>query len=183
MKRFVVILLLACVLLGVWLSMGIARVLRAESDVVERFHALVDFYVVSNAESLPAFLTVPELNSEQRSLLERIHNTIEAIAATGDDSIRYTLLRDAQRNIREFLLTTNLPDALTGDESFHVWSKNMTNLGDASTMLKQYNDALGLYIALKTSVHGTIVGLWRQWNQQDFLRIDGSTETTPQVSF
>ena len=182
-KRIAAVTVLILGGIGLWMFFGISRVVQAERDVVARFDELAGYYATLDEQYVSPLQSNAELQPGDRETLTSIEKSLGALSAMPDRNERYEKLRATQKSIIAFFGTPGLPESFTADVRYQAWNKNATNYGEASARLKSYNDALGLYNSRLDSSAGKLVSLWRRWGHLRYLRIDGSLEDIPQVSF
>lgn len=183
MKRWPIILTVVLLGIVVWLYFGISRVVQAEKDVIARFDDLVRYYTEMNTQYIVPVMTNPELGEGDRQALSELKTSLDKLQAMQNRDDQYEALRALQKKMLGFFATTIVPESVSVDSRYQQWNKNVTNFGGASSVLKAYNDALGLYNALTKSSAEKIVTYWRSWEHRQYLAINGDLEDTPQVSF
>jgi hypothetical protein len=160
-----------------------SRVVKAENDVVARFDELVRYYVDMGPTYITPVMGHSDLAEGDRARLAELQQSLQTLSAMPSRDEQFEELRIVQKKMLGFFATTILPESMSADPQYQQWSKNATNFGEASTLLKNYNDALGLYNALSKSSAGKLVTAWRSWNHHQYLSVSGELEETPQVSF
>jgi hypothetical protein len=95
---------------------------------------------------------------------------------------RLGLLMDAQKKIRRFL-SSQLPAAVTASPSFSAFSRESSNLGRASVLLSELNQAIGAYNGRLLSPTGKIISQWSFRQPKQFLNIDGTLSSDTIIKF
>lgn len=183
MKRWLTYTGVLLVVIIVWLYLGMSRVVKAENDVVARFDELVRYYVDMGPTYLSPIMGHSDLAEGDRMRLAELQQSLQALGVMSNRDEQFEALRTIQKKMLGFFATTILPESMSANPQYLQWGKNATNFGEASALLKKYNDALGLYNALSKSSAGKLVTVWRSWNHHLYLSVNGELEETPQVSF
>jgi hypothetical protein len=183
MKRWSVILVLGVLLFGLWIFLSISRFLDAEKNLYDRFDAVVRYYEEISDLYIQPLTTVSDLSSGDREALLELESYAQELKKNPVRDVQYETLRVLQRKTVAFLSSPSLPESITLDARFQTWSKNATNFGNGSLLVRKYNDELSVYNNLRSSSVGSIVSFWSRWDHPEYLMMDGSLEKTPQVSF
>lgn len=183
LRRILIALGIVVVLVLGWLFIELSRVLQAESDVKTRFHDIVVYYVSMDQDYVIPLLNTGILDGANRDALVGIDDAMKDLGSTPDADAQYDKLIALQKRIIPFLATTTFPETFMTDNRLTQWNKNATNLGQASNIIRSYNEALSAYNARIRSAAGKLAGLWKRWGHHQYLSIDGTLEDETVVSF
>ncbi len=184
LKKILLVLGVVLIGLAIWVTIGISRVVRAEQDVMGRFHEVVQYYVSMDQEYvLPLLSASGGLIGVDLEKLQTIDRQMRDLGSTVNTDEQYDKLLMMQRTIIPFLSTVPFPETFQAAALYQEWSQNCTNLGKASGLIKTYNEALSLYNARLSSNAGKLAGLWKRWEHHQYLSIDGSLQDETQISF
>lgn len=183
MRRFLVIGLLILISVGWWLYAGVTAVLETERDLFTRLDALVSYYVSMDNAYVQPLLDRPSLSSSEKVFLEEISADLASLSDAPDANTKVDRLLTAQSSMITFFASPARDESIRTDSLFNEWSMNATNRGHASSLVKEYNEALSLYNARGGTLAGRIASLWGTVERRSYLGIDGTTQQTTQVTF
>lgn len=183
MRRFLIIGLIVLIPLGWWLYTGAMAVLEAERDLFTRLDTLVSYYVSMDDAYVQPLLDRPSLSPSEKVFLEEISADLASLSDAPDANTTVDRLLVAQSSMITFFASPVGDESIRTDPLFSEWSTNATNRGHASSLVKEYNEALSLYNARGETLAGRIASLWNTMERRSYLGIDGTTQETTQVTF
>lgn len=184
LKNILIVLGVILVGVAIWLFVGISRVINTEHEVIARFHDVVQYYVSMDQEYVMPLLSASGgLVGGDLEKLQIIDRQMRDLGTTVNADDQYEKLLMLQRTIIPFLGSVAFPENFQSSALYQEWSKNCTNLGKASALIKEYNEVLSLYNAQITSHAGRLAGFWKRWSHRQYLSIDGSLQEETRVTF
>ncbi len=184
LKFLAVILIIAVIVTGYVFWQSSSAITGAETSLDGRLNTLIGFYATLDTQYVGPMISVPDLSSQTLSSLDSVHQTLVPLAsppATFDGKL--ALLMKAQKQIRQLVSTQGLEAGLTDSSAFQQFSKESSNLGQASALLKDYNQAVGFFNAQLLSRTGKLISQWSSLQRKQFLNIDGTLSTDTVISF
>ena len=183
MRRFLTIGLIVLIPLGWWLYAGVTNVLEAEQDLFTRLDTLALYYVSMDDAYVQPLLDRPLLSSSEKVALEQISADLSSLSDAPNANTKVDRLLTAQSSMIAFFASPASDESIRTDSLFSEWSTNATNRGRASSLVKEYNEALSLYNAGGETQAGRIAFLWSTMERRSYVGIDGTTQQTTQVTF
>lgn len=183
MRRWFVIPLIAVAVVVLWLYVGVSGVVSARTDLASRFDKVVQFYTAMDAQYVAPLLDNPDLAPGDRDALSAMAADLKRLAVAQGVDAQFALLIPIQKSVIAFFTSPNFPESFRADPRYLAWNKNSTKQGEASSVIKAYNEALSLYNARAHSSFGQVATWWSRWNYHQFLTIDGTLEDAPKISF
>jgi hypothetical protein len=179
-----VVVFIACIVFGYVLWRSFSGITGAENTLDGRLDALVAYYASMDVQYVTSLAAIPDLSPESASGIAEVHGALSVLVtppASYDE--RMSVLMAAQKKIRQFMGSQGTSPTLASSPIFDTFSKESSNLGRASVVLKEFNEAVGAYNGRLLSRSGKIIGLWSERETKQFLNIDGTLSNDTVILF
>lgn len=182
-RPWVILGILLLVGFGVWLSLGISSVFSAERDLFTRLDAIVTYYESMDQTYVKPLQAHPDLSPGDSAALQDVSEKLQELPRAKNHNEKVDLLLAAQAATIGFFTTPGFPESFSSDPLYIAWNRNASNVGEASALIRDYNEALSLYNARLETPVGSLAAYWRSFERREYLGIDGKTQRETLVTF
>ncbi|MDD5054922.1 MAG: hypothetical protein PHZ00_01495 [Candidatus Peribacteraceae bacterium] len=180
----IIVALIAVAVFGYVFWRSYSSLSGAESTLDGRLNAVIAYYASLDRQYVTPLKALPELPPETAVALEVIYEALLPLSKPpAAYDARLGVLMESQKTIRRFTLSPGLPPVLTTSTVFADFNKNTSNLGRASALLKECNDAVAAYNARLLSRSGKLIGQWSSREAKQYLSIDGTLSNDTVIMF
>ncbi len=183
LRRFLIILAVVLVALGIWAWMSASSIIRAERDLEAKFNAVVTHYVDMKLSYVDPLLRLSSITEQDKAVLTKIGDDLSALATANGVDAKHQQLLASQRSIIQAFTSGVLSEKITIDPHYLEWNTQASNSGKASDLILQYNRALNVYNVGMRSVIGSLMKHLTKWTNTEYISIDGKTTDGTIVSF
>jgi hypothetical protein len=183
LRRIVILLVLALIVIGAWLWFASQDLRKNEADVASAFSDVVTYYVELRQQYVVPLKSISELTDADKASIDQMAGALEKLGSASSLDQKYSSLLEAQKILFGAVTQRDFSEVVLTEPKFEDLSIHATTRGRVSELLNIYNQRLALYRGSINTPSGKLVKSWFSWPYLQYLNVDGTTTTETVVRF